>query len=198
MAAAHARLNDRDHPAYIPRPSSWRRAGCSVADVTAEWCVTGWRALELGAPDIARRGRARLSTPRVALLGTLRADSSPRISPVEPCIAEGQLLIGAMAWSGKVADLRRDPRYVLHSSVTDPDSGEGELKLSGAAVEVCEGRRSAATGAWWSAWPPDKAIVFTLGVEQAVFIEWDTEHGIMTVHRWSPRSGYTISRRRYP
>ena len=92
--------------------------------------------MELGAPEVARLGMARLNAARVALLGTLRRDGSPRISPIEPHIVEGQLLIGAMAWSGKAADLRRDPRYVLHSAVTGPDSGEGELKLYGSAVEA--------------------------------------------------------------
>jgi hypothetical protein len=69
------------------------------------------------------RGQARpgLLRARVALLGTLRRDSSPRIGPIEPYIVEGQLLIGAMAWSKKTDDLR----YVLHSPVTGPDSGEG-------------------------------------------------------------------------
>jgi hypothetical protein len=166
--------------------------------VTGASTLPSWRDLELGAAEIARLGMARLNSPRVALLGTLRHDASPRISPVEPCIAEGQLLIGAMAWSRKAADLRRDPRYVLHSTVTDPDSGEGELKLSGVAVEVSQDQRSGVCEAWWVAWPPDKAVVFSLSIEHAVFVEWDTEHGLMTVHRWSPQGGYTQSSRHYP
>ena len=171
--------------------------GRRAAAVTGAPGIPGWRELELGAPTIAQLGMMRLSCPRVALLGTLRRDASPRISPVEPTVAEGQLLIGAMAWSGKAADLRRDPRYVLHSAVIDPDSGEGELKLSGAAVEASHHHRRVAQ-AWWSAWPPDKAVVFCLGIEQAVFVEWDTGHGLMTVHRWSQPGGYAQSRRHYP
>jgi hypothetical protein len=172
-------------------------AGRRAVAVTGARGTPGWRDLELGAPAIARLGLARLTCPRVALLGTLRRDASPRISAVEPTVAQGQLLIGAMAWSGKAADLRRDPRYVLHSAVTDPDSGEGELKLSGAAVQASYHHRSVAQ-AWWSQWPPDKAVVFCLGIEQAVFVEWDTGHGLMTVHRWSQPGGYTQSRRPYP
>jgi Pyridoxamine 5'-phosphate oxidase len=180
------------------RNPSCRPPGCSVAGVTGPSRLPSWRDLELGAAEIGRLGTARLNSPRVALLGTLRRDSSPRISPVEPCIAEGRLLIGAMAWSMKTADLRRDPRYVLHSAVTEPDSGEGELKLSGAAVEVSQDHRSGVADAWWSAWPPGKAVVFSLGIEQAVLVEWDTEHGLMMVHRWSPQDGYTQSSRHYP
>ena len=157
-----------------------------------------WQDLELGAPEIARLGMDRIRTARVALLGTLRADASPRISPIEPCFVEGQLLVGAMTWSRKAADLLRDPRYVLHSAVTGPDSGEGELKLHGSAVEAGHDLRRAAPSAWWSAFPPDKAIVFSLRIEQAVFIEWDTGHGLMTIHRWSPGSGYSQTSRTYP
>jgi hypothetical protein len=114
-----------------------------------------WRDLDLGAPVIARLGMDRINAARVALLGTLRPDASPRISPVEPYLAEGQLLVGAMAWSKKAADLLRDPRFVLHSAVTGPDSGEGELKLYGSAVEAGPDLRGALPNAWWSAWPAD-------------------------------------------
>jgi hypothetical protein len=160
--------------------------------------LPGWRDVELGAPEIAQLGLARLNSARVALLGTLRPGGSPRISPIEPYIAGGQLLIGAMAWSAKASDLRRDPRYVLHSAVTGPDSGEGELKLYGSAVEAGQNLRAAAADAWWRAWAPDKAVVFTLHIGQAAFIDWDTGHGLMTVHRWSPGSGYAVASRPYP
>ena len=162
-------------------------------------CVPGtWQDLELGAPEIARLGRDRINAARVALLGTLRADASPRISPVEPYFVRGQLLVGAMTWSGKAADLLRDPRYVLHSAVTGPDSGEGELKLYGSAVEAGQELRDAAASAWWVAWPAGQATVFSLLIGQAVFIEWDIGHGLMTVHRWSPESRYSQASRAYP
>jgi hypothetical protein len=160
--------------------------------------LLSWRDLELAAPEIARPGMARLNSVRMALLGTLRQDGSPRISPIEPYIVKGQLLIGAMAWSAKASDLRRDPRYVLHSVVTGPDSGEGELKLYGLAAEAAQDLRGAAAHAWWLAWPPAKAVVFTLHIGQAVFVDWDTQRGLMTVHRWSPQSGYGVASRPYP
>jgi len=43
-----------------------------------------------------RLGMDRINTARVALLGTLRADASPRMSPIEPYVAAGQLLAGAV------------------------------------------------------------------------------------------------------
>jgi hypothetical protein len=166
--------------------------------MTGALALPGWRDVELGAPEIARLGIARLTSARVALLGTLRRDGSPRISPIEPYIAEGQLLIGAMAWSAKAGDLRRDPRYVLHTVVTSPDSEEGELKLHGPAAEASPGLRGAAADAWWLACAPGKAVVFSLHIRQAIFVGWDTSHGQMTVHRWSQRSGYNVVTRAYP
>jgi hypothetical protein len=166
-----------------------------MADAPA---MPSWRDVELGAPEIARQGVARLHAARVALLGTLRRDGSPRISPIEPFIAGGQLLIGAMAWSAKAGDLRRDPRYVLHSAVTGPDTGEGELKLYGPAAQAGQDLRAAAADAWWLAWAPEKAVVFTLHISQAIFVGWDIKRGLMTVHRWSPGSGYTVTSRPYP
>jgi hypothetical protein len=158
----------------------------------------GWREMELGAPEIARLGRERLSTARLAMLGTIRRDGSPRISPVEPYVLNGGLLVGAMTWSAKAADLRRDPRYVLHSVVISPDSGEGELKLHGRAVAAGPALRAQAAEAWWAALPPDKAIVLVLVIAQALFVSWDLERGVMTVHRWSARDGYSRSARGYP
>ena len=58
--------------------------------------------------------------------------------------------------------------------------------------------RGAAADAWWLARTPDKAVVFTLRIRQAVFVGWDIYQGLMTVHRWSPRSGYSVATRPYP
>jgi len=160
--------------------------------------MADWRDVEQGASEIARLGMARLNAIPVAMLGTVRPDGSPRISPIEPHVVNGQLLVGAMAWSAKASDLRRDPRYVLHSVVTDPDSGEGELKLYGSAVRASQELRGAAASAWWSEHPPRQAVVFWLRIATAMFVDWDLEHGVMTVHRWTPRDGYSHSTRRYP
>ena len=157
-----------------------------------------WSDLEAAAPEIAGLGKERFDQARVALLGTLRRDGSPRISPVEPYLAHGHLLFGAMSWSLKTRDLLRDPRCVLHSAIADPDSGEGELKLYGRAREADDQIRNSCQEGWWRARPLEAAIVFSLHIEQATFISWDTEHGEMTVRRWSPQRGYTEARRSYP
>jgi hypothetical protein len=156
-----------------------------------------WNALEAGAPELARLARERFEGVGIALLGSVRRDGSPRISPVEPSFAEGHLLFGAMSWSGKAQDLVRDPRCVLHSAVTDPDGSEGEVKLYGRAEEVEEGIREAPK-AWWVARPREEARVFSLEVERALFVSWDAGRGVMKTLRRSPESGYREVERGYP
>ncbi len=174
------------------------RTSSNVTDMAGAAGMLDWRDVETGAPEIARPGAARLSAARIAMLGTLRRDGSPRISPIEPYLVNGRLLVGAMTWSAKAADLGRDPRYVLHSTVTGPDSGEGELKLHGCAVEADTGIRAEVADAWWSAQPPGKAIVFVLRIGLALFVAWDMQRGVMTVRRWSPLGGYSHAVRTYP
>jgi hypothetical protein len=169
-----------------------------VVGVARSVGVAEWHELEQGAPEIARLGRARLAAVPVAMLGTLRPDGSPRISPVESYLVGGQLLIGAIAWSRKAADLSRDPRYVLQSVVTGPDTGEGELKLHGSAFPADPHLLTAADRAWWSGQPSELAAVFTLFIAKAIFVEWDLEHGMMTIHRWAPHDPYRRGTRRYP
>jgi hypothetical protein len=157
-----------------------------------------WQELEAGAPELARLGRARLERAGLALLGTLRSDGSPRISPVEPHLAAGELLFSAMARTGKAGDLRRDRRCALHSLVTETEGREGELKLHGRAEPVDERLRDAAPEAWWVGRPPEDAEVYTLRLEQAFFLEWDTARGLMKIRRWSPGGGYDERERPYP
>jgi Pyridoxamine 5'-phosphate oxidase len=157
-----------------------------------------WHDLQTAAPEVARLGKERLDQARVAMLGTLRKDGSPRISPVEPYISQGQLIFGAMSWSLKTRDLLRDPRCVLHSVIAGPDSGEGELKLYGRASEADAQIRAGCQESWWQERPADAATVFVMNVEQATFISWDTAHGEMTVRRWSRGRGVSETSRSYP
>lgn len=158
-----------------------------------------WQEFEDVAPELARLGRERFERRGVALLGTLRKDGSPRISPVEPFFVEGHVLLGVMARSGKARDLRRDPRCAVHSAVPDSTGAEGEFKLHGRVEEMSDPRlRDSAGEAWWVSRPAEDARVFSLDIEQAVFIGWDTAAGTMTVTRWSPDRGVTSKMHPYP
>jgi hypothetical protein len=158
-----------------------------------------WSEFERAAPTLADAARARFEATRIGLLGTTRADGSPRISPIEPYFTQNDLLLGAMARSLKARDLARDPRCVLHSTISGPDAGEPEFKLYGTVVEATELiRREARPDAWWLSHPPDTARVFTLHVHEAAAVAWHLERGEMTVTRWSARDGLNEATRSYP
>jgi hypothetical protein len=159
--------------------------------------MISWREFETAAPSIAEIGRQRLELARIALLGTLRKDGSPRISPVEPYLSQEHLFFGAMSWSLKTRDLQHDPRCVLHSAITAPDAAEAEFKLYGRAVEAPDEIREGSQG-WWQAQSPSAAVVFVLTVEQATLIQWKLQLGQMSVLRWSTRDGLTETSRSYP
>jgi hypothetical protein len=156
-----------------------------------------WSALERAAPDLARDGWARFERTRVALLGTIRADGSPRISPIEPYLLRGRLVVGVMP-SPKLDDLRRDPRCVLHSSVSDIDGSEGEFKIHGRAVPTDDPAVLGADGAWWVGRPRDRFEVFELEIEEGILVAWSTDMNRMRTLRWSPSGGTRDSTRAYP
>jgi hypothetical protein len=103
--------------------------------------VTAWRDVEQAAPEFAQRVRALFDAHRHKTIATLRADGSPRISGIEVAFEDGELVFGSMSNARKGADLRRDPRFALHSATVDPVEGAearwpGEAKISGRAIAV--------------------------------------------------------------
>ncbi len=100
--------------------------------------MTTWGEFEQTEPDLAQRVRSRFEQTGLALVGTIRADGSPRVSGWEPLFADGQIWLGSMPGSRKNADLRRDGRLVLHNATADKDAKDGDAKISGRAVEVTD------------------------------------------------------------
>jgi hypothetical protein len=156
-----------------------------------------WRELEAGAPALAANGRGAFDRTHVALLGTIRADGTPRISPVEPYFLGGELVFGAMT-SPKLEDLRRDSRCVLHSSVSDVNGTDGEFKLYGRGTATDDPAITAADRAWWASRPQGSFEVFILEVFEAVLVAWDLESGSMRTVRWHPGATPREATRPYP
>lgn len=98
---------------------------------SAEVMPMKWAEFEASAPRLAQLAREKLIGPGVLLVGTVRRDGTPRISPVEPFLLDGDLWLSMLWGSHKAADLAHDPRVLLHSIVTGRDGGAGELKVRG-------------------------------------------------------------------
>ena len=103
-----------------------------------------WDEFALACTELASLGEERLRGRELCLVGTLRRNGYPRISPVEPEFVDGELMLGMMWRSPKALDLLRDPRLVVHSVVSDRMGSEGDFKLYGQALDVRDPDRRAA------------------------------------------------------
>lgn len=95
-----------------------------------------WTEIEQAAPELAAAARGFLDAHQHKTIATLRRDGAPRISGTEATFVDGDLWWGAMWQSLKARDLRRDPRFALHSGSDDPPGWKGDAKVAGRAVEV--------------------------------------------------------------
>jgi hypothetical protein len=129
------------------------------------------------------------------LLGTIRADGWPRISPCEAFVVDGDLMLGMMWRSKKALDLLRDGRITIATPQSDREPVHGDLKLYGKVVDVPETeRRQAYADTLQSAisWrPPEPYHLFAADVERAGFISFGKAPRLL---RWSAASGIEVMR----
>jgi Pyridoxamine 5'-phosphate oxidase len=144
--------------------------------------VTAWHDIEQAEPEFAQRVRALFDAHRHKTIATLRADGSPRISGIETVFEDGELVFGSMPNARKGADLRRDPRFALHSATVDPVEGSeaqwpGEAKISGRAIAagpITEG--------------PD-GDRFHADIGEVVHTHLNEEATMLVVEWWTPAQG---------
>ena len=144
--------------------------------------MTAWRDVEAAAPEFARRVQALFDAHRHKTIATLRAGGGPRISGIEAVFEDGELVFGSMPGARKGADLRRDPRFALHSATVDPVDGAealwpGEAKIAGRAVP--------APG---TADHPDSDR-FVADIAEVVHTHLDPEATRLVIDWWTPAHG---------
>ena len=151
-----------------------------------------WSDIERTQPRLARLARERLIDPGVVLVATIRHDGTPRLSPVEPCVLDGELWLSMMWQSTKARDLPHDPRILVHSVITSRDGAEGEFKIRGTArVENDQAvqRRYADAVAASLGWNPQpgRFHLFAVNISQVTFITYDPGgSGDQHVAMWPP------------
>jgi hypothetical protein len=144
--------------------------------------VTAWRDVEQAEPEFAQRVWALFDAHRHKTIATVRADGSPRISGIETVFEDGELIFGSMPNARKGADLRRDPRFALHSATVDPIEGSeaqwpGEAKISGRAI---------AAGPVTDGPDGDR---FHADIAEVVHIHLNQEATMLVVEWWTPSHG---------
>ena len=149
-----------------------------------------WGRFAAASPELAALGRERFERQELCMLGTIRRNGWPRISPCELDFVGDEIMLGMMWQSPKARDLARDSRCVLHSCTSDRLGTEGDFKLYGRARDV---RDSATRDAYRAAiraridWEPDDPFhLFVIDVESGGYVVFgERAFGLV----WDPSDG---------
>jgi hypothetical protein len=165
-----------------------------------------WTEFAEESPDLAALAERRLVATELMMLGTLRADGYPRISPVEPVVDEGKLILhdgylyfGSMGGSTKALDLRRDPRCSLHTATADKNVSEGDVKFWGYGNELIDDAeldRFADETERRMGWRPEtgKFHVFLVDLLGASSVQ--VKGDVLLVTTWKPGGGTQVVEKR--
>jgi Pyridoxamine 5'-phosphate oxidase len=153
--------------------------------------MPSWAKFEAEAPELAARVRERFEAHGHKTIATLRSDGSPRISGTEAQFRDDDLWIGSMWRALKALDLRRDPRYALHSGSDDPDVWTGDAKVAGIAEEITDPAlvleiNGAEVG---------KSHLFRLDIVEASTVSLTDDRKALFIEVWTLRGGVRTIRR---
>jgi hypothetical protein len=143
--------------------------------------VASWSEVEGHAPELAGRARTLFDGFTHKTLATLRRDGSPRISGTEVEFSDGEAWIGSMGRAVKALDLRRDPRFAIHSGSPDPPDWPGDAKIAGRAVEVTE--------------PGADSHRFRLDITELVVVRLGEPADHLVIEAWHEGRGVSSRRR---
>ena len=152
--------------------------------------------VESAEPAFAARVRATFDAHAHKFLATLRRDGSPRLSGIEMKFVGGEPWLAGMPGSVKFTDLRRDPRFALHSGSNEPDTFTADAKLSGRATAVIDDaeRRRFADAAGLPAEHMGFEL-FSVDLEQVVLVALNDERSALLITSWRPGRGLTTTSR---
>ena len=151
--------------------------------------MASWGRFAAEAPGVAEAARAFLEARKHLTLATLRRDGAPRISGIEVQLLDDDLWLGSMWRSPKALDLRRDPRFALHSSSIDPPEWAGDAKVAGRAVETDDEDTKARIVAAAGGAPPGPFHLFRLDLDEVVVIMLGEPPDHLAVRRWTAADG---------
>jgi hypothetical protein len=142
--------------------------------------MVNWSEVAAAEPEFAAQVQRLFDAHTHKTIATLRADGGPRISGIEAQFADGELTFGSMSGARKGADLRRDPRFALHSASVDPPEGDpsgwsGDAKISGRAVPA-----GPVTG-------PADGEMFRADIDEVVYTR--VEGNLLVIESWRPDRG---------
>ena len=143
-------------------------------------------------PEFAARVRAAFDAHAHKFLATLRADGAPRISGIEMHFVAGEPWLAGMPASAKFEDLRRDPRFALHSGSSEPDAFTADAKFSGRALPVTDDAERSAFAKAAGIPTEDMGFeLFRVELDQVVLVGLNDEKTALVIASWRPGRGLT-------
>ncbi len=144
--------------------------------------MADWNQFEEEAPVLANAIRERIEAHKHLVLGTLRANGTPRLSGIEAFLIGENLWIGSMPGTVKARDLIHDPRMSLHTAPLDITLSEGDAKITGTAIEA-----SMETKEWFRDQvdvPPGPFHLFCIDIQEAAYVTLDGSQ--LVISSWKP------------
>jgi hypothetical protein len=153
--------------------------------------MLSWKQFAQARPDLAALGAAFLFEFGVGLgfVGSVRPDGGPRVHPICPLLTE-QGLYAFIVPGPKLADLRRDARYALHSETFPPPRQDDAFYVTGRITELDDPElRRELTGQFLAEreleapWPgfDDQALI-EFGIERCLITLTTGRDGLPTGH----------------
>jgi hypothetical protein len=149
--------------------------------------MSTWSEFEAAAPELAQAVRERLDAHTHKTLATIRRDGAPRISGTETAFRDGDLWIGSMWQARKAHDLRRDPRFALHSGSDEPSDWKGDAKLAGVVEEITDPDRVQEVNG--DSAPPGPSHLFRLDLREVSKVGLNDERNRIVIDVWTPEIG---------
>ncbi len=173
-----------DHPATLGESPTGRR------EPAYDPRMVRWKELEDSEPEFAARCRSVFDAGLHKVLATLDASGAPRVSGTEMDFLGGDVWLGSMPDSRKLADLRRDPRLAVHCATIDQALSAGDAKLTGIALPGDLDTWTELTG---KKVPPGGAAFFTIDLRSLTLTRVAGDR--LVIEHWTPEAGYRKSDR---
>lgn len=156
--------------------------------------AVSWAEFAASDPALAQRVAARLDSHRHAVMATLRADGSPRLSGMEAPVRSGHLWLAMDPVSRKTSDLERDPRFSLHSSLDSEDLPNGDARVDGLASPADAHQRAEfIAGHRYDIEDPSLMVLFTALIQRVVLVRVADKH--LLIESWTPAEGHRTQSR---
>ena len=152
-----------------------------------------WSDFRQAEPGLAAAAKERFESHRHAVMATLRRDGAPRLSGMETPIRDGHLWLAMDSVSRKTDDLRRDPRFSVHSAPDGEELTKGDARIEGRALPAVDTDVALfVKGHRFPIDDPSTMALFTADITRAVLAR--VEDRFLVVTAWTPDGGLLTTR----